>query len=110
MMCSGPLLGSIYRNSGVLFLDDASQSIVEREIAGQRKNVGTWHHDFADGDVFQFQGVMDHFFLEGRDLAELSAGGHDQLEFVRRVDWTLANFRRTEYPQNRTRRPAHHEE
>ena len=29
---------------------------------------------------------MDHFFLKFRDLAELAAGGHDQFEFVGRVD------------------------
>ena len=51
---------------------------------------------------------MNDFFLEGRDLAELSAGSDDQLEFVGRVDGTLANLARAEYAEHDAGRPTHH--
>ena len=53
---------------------------------------------------------MDHFFLEGRDLSELPAGGHDELEFVGRVHRTLSDPARTQRSQYPSRGPAHHEQ
>ena len=53
---------------------------------GQRKNIGPRDHDFADGDAVEFDGVVDHFFLRLGNLAELAAGGDDELEFVGRMN------------------------
>ena len=41
--------------------------------------------------VLQFERVVDHFFLERRDLSELAAGGDDQLEFIGRMNRALAD-------------------
>ena len=37
-------------------------------------------------DAVEFDGAVDHLFLKFGNLAELAAGGDDQLEFVGRVD------------------------
>ena len=61
------------------------QRFFQREVGAQRENIGARHHQLANGRIVQFQGIVDHFFLEFRNLAKTAAGGHDQLELVRRV-------------------------
>ena len=51
---------------------------------------GRGDHDLADGDAVEFDGVVDHLFLKLGDLAELAAGGDDELEFVGGVDGAAA--------------------
>ncbi len=54
---------------------------------------------------------MDHLFLKLRNLAELAAGGHDELEFVGGVDGaSAAGGLRSEHAKNQAPRAAHKEE
>ena len=81
------------------------------EVGGQRKNVGARDHDFADGDAVEFDGAVDHLFLKLGNLAELAAGGHDELEFVGRVNGAAAaGGLRAEQPQHQAAGAAHEEE
>ena len=99
------------RNARVLAFDHACQSLVELQVGGQRKNVGTRHHDFAHGDAVEFDGAVDHLFLKLGNLAELAAGGDDEFEFVGRVDGASAAGRlRTKHPQNQATGAAHEEQ
>ncbi len=77
----------------------------------QGKNIRPSHHDFADGDVVEFDGRVNHFFLRLGNLAELAAGGDDELEFIRRVNGAAATgFAGTEESQHQTAGAAHEEE
>ena len=92
----------------MLAFDYAVEGFVEREIGGQGKNIRTGHHDFADGDAVEFDGVVDHFLLRLGNLAELAAGGDDELEFVGRVDGAAAaGFAGAEEPQDQAAGAAH---
>src|SRR5882757_3611610 len=94
---------------GMLLFDHTPQGIRQHEVAGKREYVGARHHHLADGDVIQFQGLVDHLLLKRRDLSELPACGHNELELVGRVYRTLSNAPRTEYTQDPAGGPAHHE-
>ncbi len=96
----GAALRVIHGDARVLAFDDAGEGVVEHEVGGQRKNVGTGDHDFPRGDVVEFDGAVDHLLLKLGNLAELAAGGHDELQFVGRVD----------EPQDQATGPAHKEE
>ena len=67
----------------MLFLDHARQRLVKRDIRWYREDIRTGHHHLANGDAVEFQCVVDHFFLELGNLADLAARGDDQLQFVR---------------------------
>src|SRR5580700_11659499 len=82
----GAALRIIDRDARVLAFNHAGQGFIELQVGGQGKNVGAGDHDFADGDAVEFDGAVDHFFLKLGNLAELAARGHDQFEFVGRVD------------------------
>ena len=110
-MCSGPRCGIVDRDAGVLAFDHAGQGFVELQVGGQGKNVGPRDHDFADGDVVEFDGRVNHFFLELGNLAELAAGGDDEFEFVGRVDGaTTPRVMGAEESQNQAAGAAHKEE
>ena len=53
---------------------------------------------------------MNHLFLKLWNLAELSAGRDDQLEFVRRVDGAAASFLRAEDTQHQPTGAPHNKE
>ena len=55
--------GIVNRDAGVLLLDDFGDGFLERHVAGKRKNVRARHHDFAGGDGFQIEGVVEQFLL-----------------------------------------------
>src|SRR6202790_4812919 len=97
-------------NSRVLLLHDSFQGLVQSQIPRQRENIRPRHHHLAHRDVVQFYGLMYHLLLKRRDLSELTAGGYDQFQFVRRVHGPLTSPTRSKRAQNRPCRPAHHEE
>ena len=104
----GAALRIVDRDAGVLAFDHAGQGFVEREVAGQGKNVRAGDHDFAHGNAVEFDGAVDHLFLELGDLAELAAGGDDELEFVGRVDGAAAaRVAGAEEPQHQAAGAAH---
>src|SRR5271167_1822108 len=103
----GTTQGVVDRNAGMLLFDDAGQGFVEREVAGQRKDVRPWHHDLAHRDAFELKGVVNHLFLERGDLSELAAGGDDKLEFVGRMYGALPDLTRSKNPQYRAGGGAH---
>src|ERR1700728_2003379 len=74
------------RDARVLAFHHASQRVVEQKVSWQRKNIRPRHHYLFDGNVVEFDGVVNHLFLKFRNLAKLAAGGDDELELVRRVD------------------------
>src|SRR5256885_41664 len=94
-------------NARVLLLDYPSQGFLQGEVAGKGKNIRAGHHDFAHRNVFQFEGLVNHFFLKGRNLTELAASRHKQLELIGRMDGTLANLARAEYTKHDAGGPAH---
>src|SRR5579864_153597 len=96
------------RNARVLSFDDAYQGIVEHQVGRQRKDIGAGDHHFADGDAVEFDGAVDHFFLEFGNLAELAAGSHDELEFVGGMNWAAApSGVRAENPQDQATGAPH---
>ena len=104
----GTALRVVDRDAGVLAFDHAGQGFVEQEIGGKRKNIRARDHDLANGDAVEFDGVVDHFFLERGNLAELAAGGDDQLEFVGRMNGaSAAGLAGAEDPQNQAAGAAH---
>src|ERR1700691_1903568 len=104
----GATLRVVNRDTRVLPFDDAVEGFIEGEVGGQRKNIGTSDHDFADGDAVEFDGVVDHLFLRGGNLADLAAGGDDELEFVGGVDGAAAaGITGAEKPQDQASGAAH---
>src|ERR1700722_13547013 len=85
-----PALRIVNRNARMLAFDHAVQRFVEREIGGQGKNIRPRDHDFANRDAVEFDGIVNHFFLRLRDLAELAAGCGSEVEFVGGVDGAAA--------------------
>src|SRR2546430_8709337 len=98
----------IDRNTRVLLFDHPSQGFLQGEVAGEGEDIGAGHHDFAHRNVFQFQGLVNHFLLEGRNLTELAAGRGNQVELIWRMDGTLPNLARTEYTQHDAGGAGHH--
>ena len=106
-----PALRIVNRDAGVLPFHHAVQGFIEHEIGRQGKNIGTGHHDFADGDVIQLNRIVDHFLLRLGDLPELAAGGDDELKFVRGVNGAApAGFMGAESAQDKASGTAHDEE
>ena len=99
----GATLRIIDRNPRVLSFNHADQSVVENQIRRERKNIGTRDHNCAHRNAIEFDGVVDHFFLELRNLTELAAGGHDELQFVWRMN---APVRVSCAPKSRRTNPA----
>src|SRR5580693_7752832 len=106
----GAALRVVDGDARVLAFDHAVEGLVKREVGGEGKNIGAGDHDFADGDAVEFDGVVDHFFLRLGDLAELAAGGNDELEFVGGVDSAAAaGVAGTEEAQDQAAGTAHEE-
>src|SRR5581483_44008 len=80
------------RDPRMLFADHPSQGVFEAEISGQGKNVGPRHHDLSNRRIVEFERVVNHLFLELRDLSETAAGGYDQLQFVWRMHGAPSTF------------------
>ena len=81
------------------------------QVGRQRKNIGARHHHFADRDAVEFDGAVNHLFLKLGNLAELAAGGHDEFEFVGRVNGAAAaGGLCAEQPQNQAAGAAHEEQ
>src|SRR4029077_19265611 len=76
----GPALRIKYWHPRVLTFHNAAESIVKLEVGRQRKNVGPSHHHFFHGDRIELDGAVNHLFLKFGNLAELAAGGDDELE------------------------------
>src|SRR5579862_4914101 len=93
-----PTLRIVNWNARMLFFGYSSEGFFQRQIARKRENIRPRNHGFTDGNVLQFQCAMNHFFLERRYLAELPAGGDDQLQLIGRVYRPLADLSRTEQP------------
>src|SRR6202043_1617823 len=107
----GTALRIIDRDARVLPLDNASQSLVEQQVGGQRKNIRARDHNLADGDAVEFDGAVDHFFLELGNLAELPAGGHDELQFIWGVNGaSTTRGLRAKDAQNQATGTAHEEQ
>ncbi len=104
----GAALRIVDGDARMLAFDYAVQGFVEGEIRGQGKNIGTGDHDLADGDAVEFDGVVNHLFLRLGNLAELAAGGDDELEFVGRMNGAAAaGVAGAEKPQDQAAGSAH---
>ena len=73
-------------HAGVLVFDDLGAGFLKEHVGGQGEDFLARGHDFADGDVVQFQGAVDEGLLEAGQEADAAGGGGDELELVGGVD------------------------
>ena len=94
-------------DAGVLLVDDAGESLVEREVGGEREDAGARDHDLAGGDVVEFERVEQHLFLGGGDLAGAAGGADDEAKLVGRVHGAVADLAGAEGAEDESGGAAH---
>ncbi len=104
------LLRIVNRDARVLLFHYSSHGFFERQVGWQRKDIVTRHHDLADGQVTQFQGVVHHLFLGFRQQADSATGRDNEFQFFRRVDSTFPHGARAEAAQDEIGRLGHEEQ
>src|SRR2546423_9638384 len=93
----------------MLFLHNLAQSLIQRHISRERKDIWPRYHDFSYRDVVQFEGVMDHLLLSRRNLAKLAAGSDNEFQFIRRVNGAMPQLAGAKKAQHGPGRTAHEE-
>ncbi len=104
LVCSAVLIDW---DAGVLLLDNAGAGAFDGQACGEGKDLAARGHDFADGDVVEFDCAMDDFLLKWREKAHAAGGGGDEFEFLRRVHGAFAAERRSEETQDQGSRVIH---
>ena len=92
--------GIVDRHAGVLLFDDSGAGLLQGQAGWEREDAAARGHDLTDDDVAELDGAVDDLFLKGGQQTHAARGGGDQLEFIGRVDLTLATQGRLEEPED----------
>jgi hypothetical protein len=103
----GAKRGVVDGNAGVLLIDDAGAGVFDQHVEGEGKDALARGHDFARGNLVDFDGAVNEgFLILGKHSSSARSGGHE-LELFGRVDGGFMRKRRTEGAQNKPRGAVH---
>jgi hypothetical protein len=82
----------------MLLFHHSCHGLVEGEVGGKRKDVWPRHHNFAHGDIGQFQRMGDDLLFKRGKQAKAAAGRDNQLQLVGRMGGAGSYLARAEDP------------
>ena len=90
-------------DAGVLMVNEAGAGGFNERVAGQGDDLLTRGHDFAYGDLVDFEGAVDDTLLKGRQDAVAPGGRGEEFELFRGVDGDFASHGHAEEAEHEAR-------
>ena len=106
-MYSGPRVGVVDGDAGVLLVDDAGAGFLDEHVGGEGEDALARDHDLAGGDLVELDGAVDDGFLILGEHAHAAGGGGDELELFGGVDSAFLGHGSAEELENELRRVVH---